>query len=118
MRVCGGGGAVRVRTVYVANGSYYNSEAGNRILEAGASPTEAIAATLAGLEYGFDKAEAPTKPGTDEPADFDYVVRTSKFDQGSDGSNSQGTWQGEVVTVATGAVRPFANRMELAAIIG
>ncbi len=108
----------RVRTVYVANGSYYNSEAGNRILAAGASPTEAIAATLAGLEYGFDKAEAPTKPGTDEPADFDYVVRTSKFDQGSDGSDSQGTWQGEVVTVATGAARPFANRMELAAIIG
>ena len=28
----------RVRTVYVANGSYYNSEAGNRILAAGASP--------------------------------------------------------------------------------
>ena len=28
----------RVRTVYVANGSYYNSEAGSRILAAGASP--------------------------------------------------------------------------------
>ena len=46
------------------------------------------------------------------------MVRTSKFDQGSDGSDSQGTWQGEVVTVATGAARPFANRSELAAIIG
>ena len=53
----------RVRTVYVANGSYYNSEAGNRILAAGASPTEAIAATLA----AFCSAERVTLVGSMMP---------------------------------------------------
>ena len=108
----------RVRTCYVAGRSLYNSEAGQRTLAPGASPTEAIAATLGGLQYGFEKADAPTKPGTGEPADFDYVVRTSKFDRQGDGSNGSGAWEGEVVTVATGATRAFSNRQELAAIIG
>lgn len=109
----------RVRTCYVAGSSLYNSEAGARTIAPGASPTEAIAATIGGLQYGFDKADAPTKPGTGEPVDFDYVVRTSKFDQGSDGSRQQGgAWEGEVVTVATGDARPFSSRQELAAIIG
>ena len=105
----------RVRTCYVANGSLYNSEAGARTLAPGASATDAVAAVLGGLAYGFEKTDAPTKPGTDQPVDFEYVVRTSKFD----GSPSQsGPWEGEVVTVATGATRPFSNRRELAAIIG
>ena len=53
------------------------------------------------------------------------MVRSTKFDQNaSDGSGQQsgaqdgGTWQGEVVTVATGDVRPFNSKRELAAIIG
>ena len=53
------------------------------------------------------------------------MVRSTKFDQSaSDGSGQQsdaqdgGTWQGEVVTVATGDVRPFNSKRELAAIIG
>lgn len=114
----------RIRTVYVAEGSFYNSEAGNRILAQGASATEAIAGTLAGLQYGFDKAEAPTKPGTSQPVDYRYVVRSTKFDQGSSSGSGQqagaqgGAWEGEVVTVATGDVRPFASKRELAAIIG
>ena len=105
----------RIRTVYVADGAFYNSEAGNRIL----------AGTLASLQYGFDKADAPTKPGSNQPVDYRYVVRSTKFDQNaSDGSGQQsgaqdgGTWQGEVVTVATGDVRPFNSKRELAAIIG
>ena len=119
----------RVRTVYLADGAFYNSEAGNRILAPGVSATEAIAGTLASLQYGFDKADAPTQPGTNRPVDYRYVVRSTKFDQGSaDGSGQQtgaagagsqdGTWQGEVVTVATGDVRPFNGKRELAAIIG
>lgn len=126
----------RIRTVYVADGAFYNSEAGNRVLAPGASLTEAIAGTLAVLEYGFNKADAPTKPGTNEPVDYRYVVRSTKFDAGSSenagqqvgaagagaagaGAGSQdGTWEGEVVTVATGDVRRFSNKRELAAIIG
>lgn len=115
----------RIRTVYVADGAFYNSEAGNRILAPGVSATEAIAGTLASLQYGFGKADAPTKPGSNQPVDYRYVVRSTKFDQNaSDGSGQQsgaqdgGTWQGEVVTVATGDVRPFNSKRELAAIIG
>lgn len=114
----------RIRTVYVADDAFYNSEAGNRVLAQGASATEAIAGMLAGLQYGFDKADAPTKPGTNQPVDYRYVVRSTKFDQGSSSGSGQqagaqgGTWEGEVVTVATGDVRPFANKRELAAIIG
>lgn len=115
----------RIRTVYVADGAFYNSEAGNRILAPGVSATEAIAGTLASLQYGFDKADAPTKPGSNQPVDYRYVVRSTKFDQNaSDDSGQQsgaqdgGTWQGEVVTVATGDVRPFNSKRELAAIIG
>lgn len=107
----------RIRTVYVADGAFYNSEAGNRILAPGVSATEAIAGTLASLQYGFDKADAPTKPGSNQPVDYRYVVRSTKFDQNaSDGSGQQsgaqdgGTWQGEVVTVATGDVRPLQQQ--------
>ena len=60
----------RIRTVYVADGAFYNSEAGNRILAPGVSATEAIAGTLASLQYGFDKADAPTKPGSNQPVDL------------------------------------------------
>lgn len=121
----------KIRTVYLADGAFYNSEAGNRILAPGVSATEAIAGALASLQYGFDKADAPTQPGTNQPVEYRYVVRSAKFDQGSaDGSGQQagaagagagsqdGTWQGEVVTVATGDVRPFNSKRELAAIIG
>lgn len=110
----------RVRTVYLGDNGFFNTETGSRFLAPGASATEAIAATLAGLKYGFDKADIPTKPGTNQPVDYRYVVRSTKFDQGSaDGSGQQsGAWQGEVVTVATGDVRPFASKRELAAIIG
>lgn len=109
----------RVRTVYLSDGSFFNSEAGNRLLGQGASATQAIATMLAGLQYGFDKADVPTKPGTDEPIDFRYVVRTTKFDRSASDSRQQdGTWQGEVVTVETGAARPFSSKAELAAIIG
>ena len=53
------------------------------------------------------------------------MVRSTKFDQNASddsgqqsGSQDDGTWQGEVVTVATGDVRPFNSKRELAAIIG
>lgn len=113
----------KVRTMYVADGSFFNTELGNRVLAPGASATAAIASVLPSLQYGFDKADAPKQPGTNQPQDFRFVVRTAKFEQGSNGGNaqgqqSQGTWQGEVVNVATGNVRRFSSKAELASIIG
>lgn len=120
----------KVRTVYVADGSFYNSELGNYVLAPGVSATAAIEGALTHLEYGFNKVDAPTKPGTNEPLDYTYVVRSAKFSQGNDSSQggaantsaanqqNEPTWEGEVVTVATGAVSRFNSREELAAIIG
>lgn len=129
----------KIRTMYIADGSFYNSELGNYVLVPGASATAAIEDALAQLQYGFDKVDAPTKPGTNEPMEYAFVVRTTKFDAGGQqgsgaattgatagatgataGGQTQSnpTWEGEVVSVATGAVSRFTNRAELAAIIG
>lgn len=110
----------KVRTMYVADGTFFNTELGSRVLAPGASATAAIASVLPSLEYGFDKAEAPKQPGTNQPQNFRFVVRTAKFEQGSGNGNAQGqgTWQGEVVDVATGGVRRFTSKAELASIIG
>lgn len=110
----------KVRTVYLAaDGSLYNSEAGV-LATHGGSPVDAIAATLANLEYGFARADAPGEQQGAAKPEWRYVVRTRKFDQnaGAGSTDSQnGTWEGEVVTVATGEVRPFASRQDLAALI-
>ena len=123
----------KIRTVYLAaDGSMYNSETGVRSAFSGTS-VDAIAATLANLEYGFTRADAPGEQrqvgaaGTAGAAaaaaaapEWRYVVRTSKFNAnaGAGSTDSQNeTWEGEVVTVATGEVRPFASRQDLAALI-
>lgn len=111
----------KMRTVYLADGAFYNPEVGTHSLAADTSASAAIASTLAGLRYGFGTVAAPRQNG--RPAQFRYVVRSSKFDAAAPGVDEHGrphagSWQGEVVNVATGKVQPFANRAELAAIIG
>ena len=107
------------RTIYLTDGRMYNSETGMVMVAAGAPLTDAIAGTLARLEYDFDRVSAPDQSKPEEHVDYRYVVRTSEF-KPADRNGSQGdseTWEGEVVTVATGDVRRFASRSELAALI-
>lgn len=110
-----------VRTVYLGEGRLYNSEAGVRMLGAGASAADSVAAVLTGLEYGFDREEAPDPNDEENPANWTHVVRTEKYEPArtdSDGEQKGETWEGEVVVVATGKAIPFSSREALAAIVG
>lgn len=124
----------QIRTMFVADGQFYNSETGLRSVAPGATATASIAGALANLEYGFDKAEEPDLKDANNPIEYKWVVRTDTFKPAEAGSQtgaqgeaqpasegqpeSQETWEGEVVEVATGTTKPFASREELAAIIG
>lgn len=126
----------QIRTMFVADGQFYNSETGLRSVAPGATATATIAGALANLEYGFSKADEPDLKDANNPIEYKWVVRTDKFKPAEAGSQtgaqggasaqpsaegqseSQETWEGEVVEVATGTAKPFASREELAAIIG
>ena len=124
----------QIRTMFVADGQFYNSETGLRSVAPGATATASIAGALANLEYGFDKADEPDLKDANNPIEYKWVVRTDTFKPAEAGSQtgaqgdaqpaaegqpeSQETWEGEVVEVATGTTKPFASREELAAIIG
>lgn len=112
----------QIRTAFVADGQFYNSEAGLRSVAPGATATASIADVLANLEYGFDKASEPSLKDANNPIEYRWVVRTDKFKPAEAGSQDQGesqeVWEGEVVEVATGSTKSFASRDQLAAIIG
>lgn len=105
----------QIRTVYLADDTYFNSEAGVRTIGAGYPVADSIAQVLASLEYGFDRADEPGRSG-DRPVDWKYVIHTDEFKPGG-GDGSRETWEGDVVTVATGDRRPFSSREELARLI-
>lgn len=109
-----------VRTVYLGEGRLYNSETGVRMLSAGASVADSLAAVLAGLTYGFDREAAPDPDDKENPANWTHVVRTSKYElaRNDDGERKDETWEGEVVVVETGRTIPFTSRAALAQIIG
>lgn len=109
-----------VRTVYLGEGRLYNSETGVRMLSAGASVTDSLAAILAGLTYDFDREAAPDPDDKENPANWTHVVRTSKYEpaRNDDGERKDETWEGEVVVVETGRAIPFTSRAALAQIIG
>lgn len=108
-----------IRTAYVCDGKLYNSESGLLSLDAGASPSDAVASVLSALEYGFDRAAAPSTDG-DNAVKWSHVIRTSKFrpERSEDGKREDEVWQGEVVVVETGNTLSFSSRAELARIIG
>lgn len=113
----------KIRTVYVGKGRFYNSESGVLTLTEGAGVADSIAAVLASLEYGFDRADAPDPDDEKDPADWTHVVRTSEYKPARDSDDGSGehekeSWEGEVVVVETGRSVPFSSREELAAIIG
>ncbi len=81
----------QVRTVYVAGGKLYNSEAGEVAVEADGTTVSAIQKVLSGLEYGFDKKDLPS--GTQ----VQYVVETDEFKEGD-----EPTWKGKVTKVVPG----------------
>ena len=104
----------KVRTLYVADGALFNSETGICSLLAESSTIDTMEAILRGLKYNFDKADLPDR----DQMTFEYVVRSTKFDSKDDQSQEEdSTWEGEVVTVASGEVRPFASKEELAALL-
>lgn len=109
-----------VRTVYVGDGRYYNSETGVRMMPAGSSASDSIATVLANLEYGFDREDAPDPNDEENPANWTHVIRTSKYEpaRDDDGEHKDETWEGEVVVVETGKTIPFDSRSALATIIG
>lgn len=110
----------QVRTVYLADGRFFNSEAGLRVLGPGTTAVDSMAAVLAALEYDFSKATAPDQSKPEERLDYRFVVHTDKYKPertDEDGNHENETWEGEVVTVATGSKQAFASRGELAALI-
>ena len=106
----------RIRTAYVADDGFFNSEAGIVACPPGTDMAAAIADALSCLRYGFAKADMPAAREADGSPRFRYVVRTDDYKPAADGAAE--TWRGEVVNVATGATTPFATRQELAALIG
>ena len=110
----------QVRTVYLADGRYYNSESGLRTVQAPLSPVDSIAVVLGALEYDFSKMDAPDQSKPDQRVDWRYVIHTDKFKPArtdDNGNREAETWEGDVVTVATGDTRTFSSRDELAALI-
>lgn len=109
-----------VRTVYLADGRYYNSESGMRSVAAGSSAADSIAAVLGALEYDFSRMTPPDQKDDAERVDWRYVIHTDTFKPtrtDNDGNRENETWEGDVVTVATGETRTFSSRDELAALI-
>ena len=97
----------QVRTVYVAGGKLYNSEAGEVAVEADATTVGAIQQVLAGLSYGFGANGLPS--GTQ----VQYVVETDEFSDGD-----EPTWKGKVTKVVPGGENvetDFAGAAALAA---
>lgn len=110
----------QVRTVYLADGRYYNSESGLRTVQTPLSPVDSIAVVLGALEYDFSKMDAPDQSKPDQRVDWLYVIHTDKFKSArtdDNGNREAETWEGDVVTVATGDTRTFSSREELAALI-
>lgn len=110
----------QVRTVYLADGRYYNSEAGLRTVQAPLAAVDAIAVVLGALEYDFSKMDAPDQSKPEERVDWRYVIHTDKFKPArtdDNGNRENETWEGDVVTVATGDTRTFASREELEKLI-
>lgn len=110
-----------VRTVYLGEGRYYNSETGVRMMPVGTSAVDSIAGVLTALEYGFDREDAPDPDDKENPANWTHVVRTEKYEPARTDSNGEQkgeTWEGEVVVVETGRTILFTSRAALAQIIG
>ena len=84
----------RIRTVYLAPGTLYNSETGVRELEAGTNPVEAVQTVLGELEYGFDTQDLPSR----DELDFTYVVKTDEY-KPAQGEDSEPTWKGTVIKI-------------------
>ena len=98
----------RIRTMFLAPGLIYNSEAGVMRIAPDAPMAGELQRVLGNLTYGFEVAELPSN----SRVRFQRIVRTSKFaDQGD-------VWEGEVVEVATpDRSQPLHSRRELAALL-
>ncbi|RNL49027.1 hypothetical protein [Paraeggerthella hongkongensis] len=121
----------RIRTVYVGDGSTFNSEKGLMSFMEGASMQDAIASIVENLKYDFTREDFPDQ----DKFQAKYFVRTKDFKteespeavkdqptesaQTSPGSSAsvQRIWSGEVVVAATGEEKPFETPEELAAIL-
>ena len=78
----------QIRTMFVADGQFYNSETGLRSVAPGATATASIAGALANLEYGFSKANEPDLKDANNPIEYKWVVRTDKFKPAEAGSQT------------------------------
>lgn len=116
----------RIRTVYVADGTTFNSEKGLMRFEGVKPMQDIISSILENLEYNFSRVDFPER----EQFDVKYFVRTKEYrveksdtEQMGDAPDSAGDpaeqrkWTGEVVVVETKEERPFETPEELAAIL-
>lgn len=116
----------RIRTVYVADGTTFNSEKGLMRFEDVKPMQDIISSILENLEYNFSRVDFPER----EEFDVKYFVRTREYrveksdaEQAGDVARSvtepaeQRRWAGEVVVVETKEERPFETPEELAAIL-
>lgn len=110
----------QIRTAYItADGRLYNSEAGMTFPKANQDVIQTLAETLANLEYGFKKADAPTNEDGSPAVEFAWVVRTETYKPARNSAQGEERemWRGEVVEVATGTERKFGSRAGLAAFL-
>lgn len=98
----------RIRTLFLAPGLIYNSEAGVIRLTGDADLVDEMARVLDSLQYGFDLAELPAN----SRVRFQRIVRSARFaDHGA-------IWEGELVEVARpDKPKPFRSREDLAALM-
>lgn len=96
----------QIRTLYAADGAYFNSEVGLRAVGQGVQPVQAMATTLSNLEYGFHRATEPDLKNQNDPIEFRWIVRTDVYKPGLPGEDasaasvSQPNGEGAVAAVA------------------
>lgn len=95
----------RIRSMYVANGAVFNTEAGV-VQYAGSDQLVAVMnRILRDLDYGFTKQETPDDEGF-APV---VLVKTVKY--------GEGDWAGSIVSVGSKEEQSFKNKEELSTIL-
>lgn len=109
-----------VRTVFLADDKYFESEVGLRQIAPNSLPADLIAPVLAALTYDFSQEDAPDQDDPDQRVDWRYIIHTDTYKPeryNDDGTHETEKWEGEVVSVATGQTTPFQSRAELTALL-
>jgi len=95
----------RVRTMYVGDRFFFNSEAGTKEYSGPENLIAMVGRTLEDLKYDFTKNDLPDL----DRSPVRYLIRTSNF--------KDGNWKGEVVVAGENQKQVFENQDQLSVII-